>query len=55
MSYRYNTEGDLIEVTDGLGNLVRKFSYRNHLMISHEDSAGLISTYEYDHYTPMVK
>ncbi|AKU63313.1 type IV secretion protein Rhs [Aggregatibacter aphrophilus] len=55
VSYRYNTEGDLIEVTDGLGNLVRKFSYRNHLMISHEDSAGLISTYEYDHYTPNGK
>ncbi|ACS96696.1 type IV secretion protein Rhs [Aggregatibacter aphrophilus NJ8700] len=55
VSYRYNTEGDLIEVTDGLGNLVRKFGYRNHLMISHEDSAGLISTYEYDHYTPNGK
>ncbi|OBY54826.1 bacteriophage T4 gp5 trimerisation domain-containing protein, partial [Aggregatibacter aphrophilus] len=55
VSYRYNVEGDLIEVTDGLGNLVRKFGYRNHLMISHEDSAGLISTYEYDHYTPNGK
>ena len=55
VSYRYNADGDLIEVTDGLGNLVRKFGYRHHLMISHEDSAGLISTYEYDHETPNGK
>ncbi|WP_077663961.1 type VI secretion system tip protein TssI/VgrG [Rodentibacter caecimuris] len=55
VSYRYNAEGDLIEVKDGLGYVVRKFAYRNHLMIAHEDAAGLVSRYEYDHYRPSGK
>ncbi|MCR1838694.1 type VI secretion system tip protein VgrG, partial [Pasteurella caecimuris] len=55
VSYRYNAEGDLIEVKDGLGYVVRKFTYRNHLMVAHEDAAGLVSTYEYDHYRPSGK
>ncbi|WP_143531178.1 DUF6531 domain-containing protein, partial [Rodentibacter genomosp. 2] len=55
VAYRYNAEGDLIEVKDGLGYVVRKFAYRNHLMIAHEDAAGLVSRYEYDHYRPSGK
>ncbi|MDC2825538.1 type VI secretion system tip protein TssI/VgrG [Rodentibacter pneumotropicus] len=55
VSYGYNSEGDLIWVKDGLGNIVRQFGYRHHLMISHEDAAGLVSAYEYDEYTPRGK
>lgn len=33
----------------------RSFGYKNNLMVSHTDAAGLGPEYEYDHYTPTGK
>ena len=54
--YRYSEEGDLVAVErHGSGTPVRQFGYRNHILISHTDAAGLESSYEYDEYTPQGK
>ena len=53
--YVYSKENDLIEVY-GLENvLLRTFSYRNHVMISHGVPEGLESFYEYSQYNPQGK
>ena len=51
--YEYNGSGDLIRVIGRDGNVKRSFGYKNNLMVSHTDAAGLVS--EYDHYTPTGK
>ncbi|QEY26160.1 DUF6531 domain-containing protein [Neisseria zalophi] len=53
--YQYNRSGDLIRVIGRDGGTKRSFTYRNNLMVSHTDAAGLSSFYEYDHYTPTGK
>ena len=53
--YEYNGSGDLIRVIGRDGNVKRSFGYKNNLMVSHMDAAGLVSEYEYDHYTPTGK
>ncbi|MGN6960397.1 DUF6531 domain-containing protein, partial [Neisseria sp. P0014.S006] len=53
--YEYNGSGDLIHVIGRDGNVKRNFGYKNNLMVSHTDAAGLVSEYEYDHYTPTGK
>ena len=53
--YEYNGSGDLIRVIGCDGNVKRSFGYKNNLMVSHTDAAGLVSEYEYDHYTPTGK
>ncbi|WP_304678005.1 DUF6531 domain-containing protein, partial [Neisseria polysaccharea] len=53
--YEYNNSGDLVRVIGRDGNVKRSFGYRNNLMVSHTDAAGLVSEYEYDHYTPTGK
>ena len=53
--YEYNGSGDLIRVIGRDGNVKRSFGYKNNLMVSHTDAAGLVSEYEYDHYTPTGK
>ena len=53
--YEYNGSGDLIRVIGHDGNVKRSFGYKNNLMVSHTDAAGLVSEYEYDHYTPTGK
>ena len=53
--YEYNSSGDLIRVIGRDGNVKRSFGYKNNLMVSHTDAAGLVSEYEYDHYTPTGK
>ena len=53
--YEYNGSGDLIRVIGRDGAVKRSFGYKNNLMVSHTDAAGLVSEYEYDHYTPTGK
>ena len=53
--YEYSNSGDLIRVIGRDGNVKRSFGYKNNLMVSHTDAAGLVSEYEYDHYTPTGK
>ena len=53
--YEYNNSGDLLRVIGRDGNVKRSFGYKNDLMVSHTDAAGLVSEYEYDHYTPTGK
>jgi len=48
--YEYSATGDLLRVFGRDGNLSRSFTYRNHIMLSHTDAAGLVSSYEYDRY-----
>ena len=55
MHYRYNAEGDLIEVLNAQETVVRAFTYHNHLMTSHRNASGLESYYEYDVYGPKGK
>ena len=53
--YRYNAEGDLVEVLDSQKTIVRTFGYHNHIMVSHRNASGLESYYEYDVYGPKGK
>ncbi|WP_311639968.1 DUF6531 domain-containing protein [Rothia aeria] len=53
--YEYNSSGDLLRVIGRNGKVKRSFGYKNNLMVSHTDAAGLVSEYEYDHYTPTGK
>ena len=53
--YEYNSSGDLLRVIGRDGKVKRSFGYKNNLMVSHTDAAGLVSEYEYDHYTPTGK
>ncbi|WP_284692484.1 type VI secretion system tip protein TssI/VgrG [Aggregatibacter actinomycetemcomitans] len=53
--YRYNTEGDLVEVLDSQKTIVRTFGYHNHIMVSHRNASGLESYYKYDVYGPKGK
>ena len=45
--YEYNNSGDLLRVIGRDGNVKRSFGYKNDLMVSHTDAAGLVSEYEY--------
>lgn len=45
--YVYDRAGDLVEVHDGLGR-VRRYAYRNHLLVRETDRAGLSFHFEYD-------
>ena len=55
VSYHYSAEGELIRVSDTLGQTRREFGWRNHIMVMHRDAAGFQSEYEYDSYTPRGK
>ncbi|WP_150539437.1 RHS repeat domain-containing protein [Actinobacillus vicugnae] len=55
VSYGYNDQGDLIEVRNSQNEIVRTFTYQNHIMTRHTDSAGLVSEYEYSDYRPQGK
>jgi RHS repeat-associated protein len=50
VSYRYTPQGDLHQVYDRSGNLVREFEWRNHVMVMHRQPGGIESRYEYDVY-----
>ena len=53
--YEYNSSGNLVRIIGRDGNVKRSFGYKNNLTVSHTDAAGLVSEYEYDHYTPTGK
>ncbi|MBK6975495.1 MAG: RHS repeat protein [Sterolibacteriaceae bacterium] len=55
VEYGYSDEGDLIEVRNALGELTRRFDYRNHVMVMHALPGGLVSRYEYDDYSETGK
>lgn len=51
-AYRYTPQGDLSQVYDRTGNLLREFEWRNHVMVMHREPGGMESRYEYDVYSP---
>ncbi|MCS4292962.1 RHS repeat-associated protein [Comamonas sp. BIGb0152] len=52
VQYSYSAEGDLISVTNRHGQVVRRFAWRNHLMIGHQERSGPEHHYAYDRYEP---
>ncbi|WP_068638332.1 phospholipase A2 [Thauera butanivorans] len=50
--YRYSGEGDLIAVHDRHGEPVRRFGWRNHLMVLHQERTGPEHRYRYDRDEP---
>ena len=48
VQYRYNREGDLIEVIDGQGRICRTFRWDKHLLIEEGAPEGITSCYQYD-------
>ncbi|MBD9417581.1 RHS repeat protein, partial [Pseudomonas sp. PDM16] len=52
VEYRYSSEGDLIEVRDGDGQLGRTFAWRNHMMVEHTEPGGLIARYQWNQLDP---
>jgi RHS repeat-associated protein len=45
--YRYDEQGDLVEVADALGHTWR-YDYRSHLLVQETDRAGLSFYFQYD-------
>lgn len=52
--YQYDKAGDLIEAKPHL-TPIRRFDYKNHIMIAHHIDGGISSYYEYDDYLPTGK
>ncbi|MBP0714258.1 RHS repeat-associated core domain-containing protein [Burkholderia sola] len=52
VSYAYSAEGDLIAVTNRHGEVVRRFGWRNHLMVFHQERDGPEHHYAYDRDEP---
>jgi RHS repeat-associated protein len=50
--YGYSEQGDLTSVTNRHGEVVRRFAWRNHLMIAHQERSGPEHHYAYDRYEP---
>jgi RHS repeat-associated protein len=50
--YSYSDQGDLTSVTNRHGQVVRRFAWRNHLMIAHQERSGPEHHYAYDRYEP---
>lgn len=53
--YGYDAEGDLVEVIDRMGQSVRYFGYRQHIMVRHGQPNGIDVRYSYDQYSPQGK
>lgn len=53
--YGYDAEGDLVEVIDRMGQSVRYFGYRQHIMVRHGQPNGIDVRYTYDTYSPQGK
>lgn len=49
--YRYE-HGDLVEVRNRSGIVVRQYRYDNHLLVAYRDAAGLLCEYRYDRPEP---
>jgi RHS repeat-associated protein len=54
MHYVYDRAGDLVEVHDALGH-VRRYEYREHLLVRETDRAGLSFYFEYDDRKPAIR
>ncbi|QNP47415.1 RHS repeat protein [Diaphorobacter aerolatus] len=52
VSYAYSAEGDLVAVKNRHGDTVRRFAWRNHLMVFHQEKSGPEHRYAYDRYEP---
>ncbi|MEJ5127189.1 DUF6531 domain-containing protein, partial [Comamonas sp. MYb21] len=50
--YSYSAQGDLLEVQDRHGQVTRRFAWRNHLMVFHQERSGPEHHYAYDRYEP---
>lgn len=50
--YEYDAAGDLAQVRNRIGDIVRSYDYRNHILVEHAAPGGLVSRYEYDEYLP---
>ena len=55
VSYFYDTDGDLVEVKNRVGESTRQFAYDNHQMVMHARPGGEVSHYEYDKLEPSGK
>lgn len=53
--YGYDAEGNLVEVIDRMGQSVRYFGYRQHIMVRHGQPGGIDVRYTYDTYSPQGK
>ncbi|RYC39743.1 RHS repeat-associated core domain-containing protein [Pectobacterium zantedeschiae] len=51
-SYDYSPQGDLIAVRNELGDVLREFRYRNHMMVAHRRAGEMECFYHYDRHTP---
>jgi len=52
VQYSYSEQGDLTSVTNRHGQVERRFAWRNHLMIAHQERSGPEHHYAYDRYEP---
>lgn len=52
VSYTYSAEGDLVAVQNRHGETVRRFGWRNHLMVFHQEKDGPEHHYAYDRDEP---
>jgi YD repeat-containing protein len=50
--YTYSSAGDLVQVQNRHGEVTRRFAWRNHLMVFHQDRSGPEHHYSYDRYEP---
>ncbi|NHZ44526.1 RHS repeat protein [Massilia sp. CCM 8693] len=55
VAYEYDASGNLAKVSNGKGDVMRQFAYRNHVMIEHSQPGGVVSRYEYDEYAACGK
>ena len=55
VEYGYDEAGNLIRVSNGLGEVTREFAYRNQIMVEHRQPGALVSRYEYDEYAASGK
>jgi len=46
--YAYSTDGDLASVTDRLGVTVKRFKWRQHMMVEQQLASGLLARYQWD-------
>ncbi len=52
VSYTYSQAGDLVEVRNRHGEVTRRFAWRDHLMVFHQEMSGPEHHYAYDRYEP---
>ena len=50
--YTYSSAGDLVQVQDRHGEVKRRFAWRGHLMVFHQERSGPEHHYSYDRYEP---